>query len=269
MYHLPRKPRRDRNFLKEAESEGFGHELYLTFAITDTGCGLHDEELQRLFQRFSQASPRTHSRYGGSGLGLYISLLLIELQDGAIGVKSTPGKGSTFAFYVGTRRCRSPLSNASNASSSLQIGNASKAASSLTVLVVEDNLLNQKVLAKQLQAKGCKVYVANNGVEALDFIKTTRYWSHTDNNATVNATELSIVLLDIEMPVMDGLTCIKEIRKFEMDGHISHHIPVIAVSANARKEQIDQAKDAGMDDCVSKPFKVSDILPVMLRLAIT
>jgi CheY-like chemotaxis protein len=111
------------------------------------------------------------------------------------------------------------------------------------------------VLAKQLRNLGCIVEVANHGVEALNHIETTRYCVTTGT-----AKELSIVLLDWEMPVMDGLTCIRKIRELQLAKSIQGHIPVIGVTANARTQQIDQAMKAGMDDVVSKPFRIPDLM---------
>lgn len=104
-----------------------------------------------------------------------------------------------------------------------------------------DNLVNQRVLAKLLRKLGCVVDVANHGVEALNHIETTRYWA-----AAGESKELSVILMDWEMPVMDGLACVKKIRKLQLDGLVRGHIPVIAVTANARTQQIDMAMEAGM-----------------------
>lgn len=113
--------------------------------------------------------------------------------------------------------------------------------SELAILVVEDNLVNQKVLCKQLHTLGCTVYVANHGVEALDIIKTTMFW-----RGAAQGVPLSVVLMDIEMPIMDGLTCTRAIRTLQRQGSIVGHVPIIAVSANARGEQQAAAKAAGV-----------------------
>ncbi len=101
--------------------------------------------------------------------------------------------------------------------------------------------MNQKVLAKQLRNHKCTVYVANHGEEALAFLKNTNFWSENEHGS-----RLSVVLMDLEMPIMDGLTCVRKIREFERLGSISGHIPVIAVTANARAQQMKIAADAGM-----------------------
>lgn len=112
----------------------------------------------------------------------------------------------------------------------------------LKVLIVEDNLVNQKVLRKQLLNLGCTVHVANHGGEALDIFQKSRFWKGKETSGL----ELSVVLMDLEMPVMDGLSCAKRVRELEREGTIVKHIPIIAVTANARMEQIQTAITAGM-----------------------
>lgn len=129
------------------------------------------------------------------------------------------------------------------------------------VLVVEDNIVNQKVLSRQLQSAGCTVFIANHGREALSFLEKSRFWKGLE----MTGTELSVVLMDLEMPVMDGLTCVKMIRQLQDEGKIVGHVPVIAVTANARSEQISTAKESGMDSVVTKPFRIPDLLPEMER----
>lgn len=107
---------------------------------------------------------------------------------------------------------------------------------------MSDNLVNQRVLAKQLRKLGAIVDVANHGVEALTHLESTKYWTA----ATTNEKELTVILMDWEMPVMDGVTCVKRIRELQGDGSICAHIPVIGTTANARATQIDEAIAAGM-----------------------
>jgi CheY-like chemotaxis protein len=128
-------------------------------------------------------------------------------------------------------------------------------------LIVEDNIVNQKVLSKQLRSAGCTVHVANHGGEALSFLSKTRFWAGNENNGLL----LHIILMDLEMPVMNGLTCVKRIRELQKEGVITRHVPVIAVTANARSEQIATAKESGMDSVVTKPFRIPELLPEMER----
>ncbi|KAL5380926.1 hypothetical protein DPSP01_007462 [Paraphaeosphaeria sporulosa] len=336
-----------------------GSLVYLHFSVSDTGRGLTEDERSNLFARFSQASPRTHIHYGGSGLGLFISRRLTEMQGGAIGLASEFNKGSTFSFYIKARRVastklrrssiptifpedmrhrastrreiskmnsrpESPISEKSpthsrwpSRGSKFQSLNDEKSTNwgtqqrppavqrrqsmnpdipndaiglppepdlaelkckrsvpeDLHVLVVEDNLVNQKVLANQLRKLGCVVSVANHGGEALDFLKTTSLWRglivQTGDSPLEERDpplDLHLILMDWEMPVMNGLTAVTKIRQFERGGQLSGHIPIIGVTANVREQQIQAAMDVGMDDVVSKPFRVSELMGRMRGL---
>lgn len=260
--------------------------------VKDSGCGLTAEEKKKLFNRFSQASPRTQVQYGGSGLGLFISRQLTELQGGEIGAASQAGVGSTFAFYVKSRRAdceqdhrpiqerlsqerqsqkrlttdTAPSSEkqAGLRSALVEIRETSAAVTSPTsnsdpkawhVLIVEDNLVNQKILAQQLRKLGSTVHVANHGGEALALLQETVHFRGRE----ADGKPLSVILMDLEMPVMDGLTCVRNIRGMEREGLIARHLPIMAVTANTRGEQIALAKDSGMDDVMPKPFRILQI----------
>ncbi|KAJ9616637.1 hypothetical protein H2200_000356 [Cladophialophora chaetospira] len=271
---------------------GLGKTLYLHFAVQDTGRGLDELEKKQLFQRFSQASPRTHVTYGGSGLGLFISRELVEMQGGEVGVASESGKGSIFAFYVKARRTQNNNSTSKDGSaistppgrkSSIttsptglrtQLLSSPKANSSSTparaadkftpsdplhVLIVEDNLINQKVLAAQLRKIGCTVHVANHGGEAIEHIRESKFY----RDQVTDGVDIDIVLMDLEMPVMDGQTCARTLREMQNSGELVAHIPVIAVTANARAEQIEMTLKSGIDDVVSKPFRLPELVPKM------
>lgn len=196
---------------------GDGPKGYLWVKVSDTGCGMTGEEQDRLFSRFSQATPRTHVKYGGSGLGLFISKSLATLQGGAIGVFSEAGVGSTFGFYVATRMADAPAVSRRVSQRPLSLRTRSAEgmmkAANLHVLIVEDNLINQKVLKKQLQKLGWIVSVAGNGQEALDWLKGSVYWrgdepdpgpSNTTDGSKHSGPKanLDIVLMDVEMPIM-------------------------------------------------------------------
>lgn len=250
------------------------------------------EEKKKLFNRFTQASPRTHVQYGGSGLGLFISRQLTELQGGEIGVASESGVGSTFAFYVKARRAenhqnmeaiqkrldsdlQSNARHTTNIPASVKDHEKSVVAilnvpnklllfheqspeldpANWHVLIVEDNIVNQRILAQQIRKLGSTVHVANHGGEALDLICETVHYKGRE----ADGKPLSVILMDLEMPVMDGLTCVRKIREMEAEGLITEHLPIIAVTANARIEQILTAKETGMDDVMPKPFRILQI----------
>lgn len=247
---------------------GDGEKIKLHCSVEDTGPGLAEEELKVLFQRFQQATPRTHVQYGGSGLGLFISRILTEMQGGQIGVTSVRGSGSRFNFYMQSRKCVDPPAEFERISP-FRIGRKaqptprtaplptptprvpSTAATGpetrppYEVLIVEDNVVNQKVLQRQLRNCGNNTFVANHGREALQTLQKSRFWAGQESEGV----DISVILMDLEMPVMDGVTCARKIRQLEREGTLVKHIPIIAVTAYARPEQIENAKAAGIVSC--------------------
>ena len=268
--------RSDQDDLTDQPDWGTGDKINLLFSVQDTGRGLDEHERKLLFQRFSQATPRTHVQYGGSGLGLFISRILTELQGGQIGVSSQKGVGSTFSFYIKSRKTDAPpteskalppappLTRAPGSSTTIETRQPKASARDILadsgkaplpeprysedgrrlfdVLIVEDNLVNQKVLQRSLRNVGNNTKVANHGGEALEILKKSRYWQGNE----ASGDDISIILMDLEMPVMDGMTCARKIRGLEREGTIVSHIPIIAVTAYARPEQIENAKAAGV-----------------------
>ena len=126
---------------------------------------------------------------------------------------------------------------------------------------MEDNDVNQKVFRKQLERLQCHVTVAGHGVEALNILGETKWFKGNENGK-----ELDVLLMDLEMPVMGGLECLRRIREMEARGEIIGHVPSIVVSANARRKQVEQAEKAGTDDFISKPFRINELVPKMVRL---
>ncbi|KAF2663979.1 hypothetical protein BT63DRAFT_444408 [Microthyrium microscopicum] len=245
--------------------------IYLSVSVTDTGKGLSPDEKVRLFQRFAQGSPKTHVQYGGSGLGLFISRQITEMMGGEIGVASEEGRGSTFTFFVQTQVVEAPKANPFEAKdltrrlSSLIINNGADAttggadASQIAkILVVEDNLVNQKVLAKQLIKRGYCVVTANHGGEALERLYQTT--SYVDGGTEDS---FHVILMDIEMPHMDGLSCVRHIRKLEAAGSLKGHHAVVAVTANVRIEHVRAAMEAGMDGVTTKPYRMEELVTEM------
>lgn len=250
--------------------------VYILLAVEDTGCGIDKTELDRLFQRFQQASPKTHIKYGGSGLGLFICKELARLQGGQIGVISERGKGSTFAFYIQATKSKTNISKdktysipwtstgiKTNRRESVDTGNIErkKSVADRHLLLVEDNLVNQRVMAKQLQKTGYTVTICNHGQEALDYIQTTHF-------AVSDGAKLDIVLCDVEMPVMDGLEFSRTIRTMERQGKLNGMVPMIAVTANARVEQQELALQVGFDAVITKPFRMNALVPELERFCL-
>ncbi|QIW97231.1 hypothetical protein AMS68_002749 [Peltaster fructicola] len=240
--------------------------VFLSIEVIDTGRGMTATESAKLFHKFAQASPKTYAEYGGSGLGLFICKQLCQLQGGAIGVASRLGAGTTFAFYITASRCSPPeettklaaIDESSQSNHAALTSPVAKHRRDLTahpyhILLVEDNLINQRVLRTMLERAHYTVQVANHGLEALDYIMKT-HWSKPDG------VQLDVVLLDIEMPVCDGLECARRVRQHQDSGVLIGHIPIIGVTANARGEQQQLAIEAGMDTVVTKPFKMKQLI---------
>jgi PAS domain S-box-containing protein len=276
-------------------SPGNVKKLYAYFVVEDTGIGMTSEEMARLFHRFSQAQSKTHITYGGSGLGLYICKELAQMQGGGIGVASRRGGGSTFVVYLETEAAPAPkqlgdardlmttmLSTANGSARShpssmnsilREIPDATdrpkEAAAAepeeIHVLLVEDNLINQKVLARQLRKATCTVSIANHGAEALAILEQSTYWNQQAPNGVPadhapKPIPLQVILMDIEMPVMDGVQCTKQIRLLQSEGIVTGHVPIIATTANARQEQKDKVFAAGVDRILVKPFSIDDLM---------
>nr|XP_019011586.1 uncharacterized protein I206_03688 [Kwoniella pini CBS 10737]OCF50367.1 hypothetical protein I206_03688 [Kwoniella pini CBS 10737] len=243
--------------------------IYLYFAVTDTGPGMTEAELEMLFQRFSQVSLKTHTIFGGSGLGLFVCRQITHMMGGKIDVTSTKGKGTTFRFYIKARTTQptNSLSQISTADGIKESGDLSKKSTLVKskkkdifqfegkkphVLIVEDNLINQTVLARQLKHCNITCDVASHGLEALEKIRKV---------CSINSTgqPFDCILMDLEMPVMDGLTALDHIRKEESLGQLKKNL-VIALTGNARQGQIDEAKSRGMDEVIIKPYRLDDML---------
>lgn len=281
MHWAPRQEAQPVNHILDIEW-GPGDPLYITFMVTDSGVGMSSNEIKKLFTRFEQANQRTSIRYGGSGLGLFVSQKLAEKQGGEMGVCSSPSAGSTFGFYLRSRRainskipplndheiiCQ-PTPPCSPISLELieelkvnTITNRITDMKKLHVLLVEDNVVNQRVVQRQLFQAGHVVYLANHGMEALEVLRHTEVWQ---NNTT--GKHLDIILMDWEMPIMDGLACSREIRRLQHEGKVSRHIDILATTANARPEQISMALDSGIDSVMVKPFLVKNLLERMFGL---
>ncbi|KAH6866645.1 two component histidine kinase 1 [Alternaria rosae] len=358
---------------------GSGAAMYLMVAVKDTGIGISKEGQAKLFERFRQATPKTQERYGGSGLGLFISRKLCTLHGGDIGVSSKEGEGSTFGFFFkvrravdgndegrpliqsrsnsessntssrpaesGSRPSRPPISRAnSNLSSIKERKNERPEAKTLashggvdtedvdpslkhppvenhpeahpdsnedaryketekatenidtvkpemerklpdlrrgetsrqeddakevtrsqsdkrnedthTLLLVEDNLINQKVLRRQLQSRGFQVFTANNGQEAIDAVAER---GQLADNGPNDRNYFDCILMDQEMPIKDGNAATQEIRQLQDEGKAGYS-HILGVSANVREAQTNSMRAAGMDDVISKPFKVDDLV---------
>ena len=230
------------------EIERDSQHAVLQFSVSESGIGLTPEQKSRLFQPFSQADSSTTRQFGGTGLGLSIVLQLAKLMGGEVGIDSQPGQGSRFWFRVHVLQ--------TEAQALLQTTAASVAVSASdltgTVLIAEDNLVNRMVIMAmlgELDASGLTVTVVEDGQQALDFI-------------TQGVEPPDLVLMDIQMPVMNGLDATKKIRLWEAD-HGQPRTTIVALTANAFEEDRQKCLDSGMDDFLVKPL---DLLKLQAML---
>ncbi|MEI6605856.1 MAG: ATP-binding protein [Verrucomicrobiota bacterium] len=213
------------------------HEVLLRFSVRDTGIGIPADKLGMLFDKFSQVDASSTRRYGGTGLGLAIAKQLAVLMGGDIGVTSEVGKGSEFWFTVRLGKqaaLQHPRSSARSAAHELLNLLAERNAH---ILVAEDNLTNQQVALSILKHLGLDADAVANGAEALQVLASQTY---------------DLVLMDVQMPVMDGMEATRQIRRAEA-ANGKPRLPVIAMTANAMLGDRDKCLEAGMDDYLSKP----------------
>jgi CheY-like chemotaxis protein len=202
----------------------------LRFEVADTGVGISPEVQDRLFQPFQQGDASTTRRFGGTGLGLALARELVTLMEGRIGLASTPGSGSIFWFEVPLAPSEAPPPLAAPASPDLPPPPGSR------LLVVDDNEINLTVARALLERAGCQVDVARDGQQALEAVARTPY---------------ALVLMDCQMPVLDGFEATRRIR--QLPG-AAGRTPVVALTASAMSEELAACRAAGMDDCLTKPF---------------
>ncbi|UMR29923.1 CHASE domain-containing protein [Massilia sp. MB5] len=213
------------------------------FEVQDNGIGMSPQQVDKLFQSFHQADTSTTRKYGGTGLGLVISKQLAELMGGGVGVDSEPGHGSTFWFTArlmkSTNFLQEPQSNELQADVAASLRGAS-------ILLVEDNIFSQQVGQELLEDAGATVVVANNGKEAIDLLLKEHF---------------DCVLMDVQMPVMDGFEATRLIRLHpKLSG-----TPVIAMTANAGREDQARCLEAGMDEFVTKPIAPQLLFAVLAK----
>ncbi len=218
--------------------------ILLRASVSDTGIGIPAEAQKRLFESFSQAETSTTRRYGGTGLGLAISKRLVELMGGEMGFESVPDQGSTFWFTAKLGIAAEDLPSKPGAAEGVP-----REYNGRTILVVEDNRINQKVLSHQLINLGYAIEVAENGEEAVEKVRNRRY---------------DLIFMDVQMPVMDGFQATQEIRSL---GQHSSSIPIVAVTANAFQSEREKCFSSGMDDYLTKPVDKERLQEALERWA--
>ena len=211
-------------------------DVELRFGIIDSGIGIHPRMQKRIFEAFQQADGSTTRQYGGTGLGLTISKRLVELMGGALSVSSQPEVGSVFRFTLRLPRAQAALTPQADRDETEVV-----LPKELRILIAEDNAVNQRLAQRMLQKAGCLVHVASNGVEALEALQQRPF---------------DIVLMDIQMPLMDGVEALKKWRQRESKDRT---LPFIALTAHAMEGDRERYLKEGFDDYASKPFNRKEL----------
>lgn len=215
----------------------------LRFEVSDSGIGMNQEQLGRLFNAFEQSDNSTSRRYGGSGLGLVISQQLVRLMGGgSMEVQSTPGQGSRMAFTLALAPAQAELAQPMRKPAS------PLSLEGMSVLLVEDNPINIEIAVSMLEARGAEVAIATSGQGALDLLQEL-------------GPLYDLVLMDVQMPGMDGLEATRHIRA----NPAWSDLPVVAMTANAREEDRRACEQAGMVGFISKPIERDELLQLVLR----
>jgi CheY-like chemotaxis protein len=212
----------------------------LFFSVKDTGIGISKDAQAKLFREFMQSDKSITREYGGTGLGLAISKNLTQLMGGKIIVESELGIGSEFMFELKFGH----KEKETNMFEDQEI----KPPSNLSILVAEDNPINQKVVMLTLRMMGLSCDIAKNGIEAFEMYKKDRY---------------QVILMDMQMPVLDGVSATEKIRSFEVSETIEEPTYIIALTANAFIEDKQRCIEAGMNDFLSKPFKEDGLRKIL------
>jgi len=227
----------------ESGDDIIGTYKMIRFTIEDTGIGVDQDRLDKIFRAFEQAYSDTLRKYGGTGLGLAISKELVELQGGQISAESEKDKGSKFSFEL-PLMVDETISKKLAESDTEERTNISGKLKGTSILLVEDNEFNIMVAKEELEdaIPDVKVLVAKNGKEAIDILEKE---------------EIEIVLMDLQMPVMNGFEATTHIRNLN---HKKAEVPIIAMTANVMKEEVERCINSGMNDYISKPFETKDLL---------
>jgi two-component system, sensor histidine kinase len=235
--------------------------ITLYFSVTDTGIGLSPEAKKTIFESFAQADSSTSREFGGTGLGLTISRQLIEMMGGSLEVESEKGQGCHFYFTL-------IVSQAEEVKEQNSIKESASKHSNLRILLVEDDKINQMVASIILKQDAQQVNIANNGIEALEILAYQ---------------EFDLILMDMQMPKMDGLMTTSIIRRCEkndssnqlipdkikenlLDKLKNKHIPIIAMTANVLDSDREKCQQAGMDDFLNKPFAMEELYAALNKL---
>jgi len=226
-----------------AEVRQTGDGLELVLRVADTGRGIPAEKVDRIFQEFERVQDGASSQIEGTGLGLAIVQRLVDAMNGSVQVESIEGKGSLFTVSLPLAAGAAPAETQAPATAIEETsGTAPQPAAPLSVLVVEDNAVNRKVIGSVLSIAGIEPTYAFDGAQALEAVKEQ---------------DFDIVFMDVMMPVMDGLTATKKLRE------VGFAMPILGLTANAMEHHREACFEAGMDDHIAKPFRPADILAAL------
>ena len=230
--------------------EETGQNALLEFAVTDSGIGISPDHQAKLFRPFSQADSSTTREYGGTGLGLSIIRSLAQLMDGTVGVESEPGKGSRFWFRVRVGILGEGMERRHAPRNAEALARPRGETITARVLVVEDNATNRTVAKALLEKLGLDSLSVENGQDAVGIVRSGE--------------RPSLILMDMQMPVMDGLTATRHIRAWEEE--IGRpRLPIVALTANAFEEDGQRCREAGMDDFLTKPINLEALKAVITK----
>ena len=214
--------------------------VQFVFKIKDTGIGIPDDKIEGIFERFNQGNTETTRKYGGNGLGLAIVKQLVEIQNGDISLKSKEGIGSEFLVKMSYPiSYENKIIQSENKNKSLKIISNKP----LHILLAEDHVLNQKLALAYLEGFGLQIDLAENGVEAVSKLKIKKY---------------DLVLMDIQMPLLDGYHAAKQIRE-----ELKSNVPIVAMTAHIMANEREKCMSYGMNDYLSKPFKEIDLFNIV------
>ena len=226
------------------------HIIHLRFEVVDTGCGIPLEQQGAMFESFKQFDSYATRKTGGLGIGLTLSLQLIELMHGKIGMKSEPGKGSTFFVDLDLPVAKEEAEPAALEANTARVANGTtdqhSRGKAMNILVAEDNPVNQKLLRLMLEMHGHHVLVTPDGKEAV---------------AVYQSDEIDLVLMDVQMPGMNGFEATTTIR--ELEKNTGTHVPIIAVTAHVMPGYKEECLNAGMDNYLAKPFRMQELFAII------
>lgn len=231
-----------------AQGKGDDDQMMLTFKVSDSGIGISEAALEKIFDPFQQADSSTTREFGGTGLGLAISRELAQIMGGTLTATSRLGNGSCFTFAVPVKCVEDRTALGEQDETRQEIN--PKWEKPPRILIAEDNLSNQMVLKAMLEHTNAEITLVSDGAEAIRLCQEQ---------------DFDLVLMDIQMPNVDGVEATKEIRS-RRDGSAANHLPIVALTANVMPSQIDQYVSAGMDGHIAKPIKSEDLFEKLNEL---